>query len=285
MGCEVVTGGRLYVVATPIGNLEDITGRAVEVLRSVDLVAAEDTRRSRKLLQAIGAHPRLLSFHAHSPEGRVNRIVERLRGGARVALVSDAGTPVVSDPGARLVQAAREAGVAVVTIPGPSAVQAALSVSGLPADRYTFLGFLPRRGKERQILLDYVKHARWTVVIFESPNRLVRLLDDLMANAGGERQARVTRELTKVHEEVRAGTLSELRVYYDGEDVRGEITLLVAGAAAEQADVPAVDEQVIREMALSLLNDGFSRRDAATRIAGTLGVSRRDVYRIVTGVE
>ena len=176
----------LFVVATPLGNLGDLTLRAAEVLRAVPVVAAEDTRRVRGLLTHLGAHPKVLSFHAHSPERRHEVLLEILEEGRDVALVTDAGTPGVSDPGEDLVQAAREAEVPVVPIPGPSAVTTALSASGLPANRYAFLGFLPRKGKERQRLLAAVADSEWTVVLYEAPGRLVELLADLAEVAGPE---------------------------------------------------------------------------------------------------
>src|SRR5262245_14821044 len=204
----------LYVVATPLGNLGDLSPRAADLLRRVPVVAAEDTRRTRGLLSHLGASPTVLSFHAHSGERRLDTVLEILRDGRDVALVSDAGTPAVSDPGADLVAAARAAGVAVVPIPGPSAVATALSAAGLPGDRYLFLGFVPRRGGERTRLLTRAAEEEWSVVLFEAPTRLGALLHDLARLAGPGRQAAVARELTKVHEEFRSGTLAELADYY-----------------------------------------------------------------------
>jgi len=274
--------GTLYVVATPLGNLGDLTARAAEVLRQVPVVAAEDTRHSQGLLSHLGAHPRLISFHAHSPETRIASLLERLESGDDVALVSDAGTPGVSDPGTELVAAARAAGVRVVPIPGVSAVTAALSASGLSADRYLFLGFLPRKGKERRRLVAQAAAAECTVVLYESPLRLAALLEDLAQAAGGARKAVVARELTKMFEEFRTGTLDELVQAYAGDPPRGEITVLLEGA--DRADVePAEGPDLVAE-ATRLLAEGETRKDAVRFLVERLGVPRNEAYRIVTAL-
>jgi len=272
----------LYVVATPLGNLGDLSPRAADVLRRVPVVAAEDTRRTRGLLTHLGVAPTLLSFHAHSGERRLETVVEILREGRDVALVSDAGTPGVSDPGADLVAAARAAGAQVVPVPGASAVATALSAAGLPADRYLFLGFVPRKGGERARLLARAAAEEWSVVLFEAPARLVALLHDLARVAGPERRATVARELTKVHEELRSGTLAELGDYYSEHEPRGEITLVVSGTG-----VPAPEEdrsEEAAEHAAELLAEGLSRREVARRLTESHGLSRNDAYRLVTGL-
>jgi 16S rRNA (cytidine1402-2'-O)-methyltransferase len=274
--------GTLYVVATPLGNLGDLTARAAELLRQVPVVAAEDTRRSQGLLSHLGAHPRLVSFHAHSPDKRIGSLLERLEAGDDVALVSDAGTPGVSDPGTELVAAARAAGVRVVPIPGVSAVTAALSASGLPADRYLFLGFLPRKGKERRRLLAQAAGAECTVVLYESPLRLAALLEDLAQAAGGGRRAVVARELTKLYEEFRSGTLDDLVSAYAGEPPRGEITVLLEGTG-EAADEPLELPDLVAEAA-RLLAEGETRKDAVRFLVERLGVPRNEAYRIVTAL-
>lgn len=271
--------GRLSVVATPLGNLGDLAPRAADTLRRADLVAAEDTRRARTLLSHVGARPRVMSFHAHSPPARLHRILETLAGGGSVALVTDAGTPTVSDPGAELVRRARDAGHAVEAVAGPSAVAAALSVSGLPADRYLFLGFVPRRGRERRELLDAAARSAWSVVLFEAPSRLAALLADLAAVAGGGRRAAVARELTKLHEEVRAGTLDELAGYYAAQEARGEVTLVLDGAGARAPEPPPMDAAT---RARELLRGGLTRKDVARTLADELGVPRNEAYRLVT---
>ena len=273
--------GTLFVVATPLGNLGDLSHRAEEVLRTAPVVAAEDTRRIRGLLSHLDAHPVVLSFHAHSTERRQERLLEILAEGRDVALVTDAGTPGVSDPGETLVAAVREAGFGVVPVPGPSAVSTALSASGLPADRYLFLGFLPRKGRERERLLGIAAAAEWTVVLYEAPPRLAELLKDLAAVAGSGRQAVVCRELTKMYEEFRPGTLEELASYYDAVPPRGEITVVVAGRSEPDAP-PAQEDTALR--AAELLASGLSRKAVVQRLIADAGVARNEAYRIVTSL-
>jgi len=270
--------GILFIVATPLGNLGDITERAVHVLRTVGAVAAEDTRRARKLLAHVGARPSVHSLHSHSPDSRLD-FIERLLGeGTDVAYVSDAGTPAVSDPGAELVRRALAAGAAVIPIPGPSAVTAALSAAGLPADRYVFLGFLPRKGKDRARLMQQVAGSEWTVVLFEAANRLVRLLTDLVPLCGGDRVAMVARELTKLHEEIRRGNLSELVVHYAEHPPKGEVTVLVSGRAPVD---PPPDRQGAADRAVVLLGDGLSRKDVAAMVAQEFSLPRKEAYQMV----
>ncbi len=271
--------GILYVVATPLGNLGDLSARATEVLRSVAVVAAEDTRRTRGLLSHLGAAPQLLSYHAHSEDRRLEALLGILHDGRDVALVSDAGTPVVSDPGTDLVAAARAAGIVVVPIPGPSAVATALSAAGLKGDRYLFLGFVPRKGGERTRLLTRAATEEWSVVLFEAPTRLTDLLADLAQAAGGSRQAVVARELTKLHEELRAGTLDELAGYYKEHPPRGELTVVLEGTGAPAAPPDRTAEAV--EAATRLLAEGMTRREVVRRVTETLGVPRNDAYRLV----
>ena len=277
-----MSAGTLFVVATPLGNLGDLTARAREVLCGVPAVAAEDTRRTRILLGHVGASPRLLSVHAHSPPQRIDEVIAILLGGEDVALVTDAGTPSVSDPGAALVQRVRDAGVLVVAVPGPSAVAAALSISGMPADRYVFVGFPPRKGKDRRSVLETIATSTWTSVVFESPARLVRLLRDLEAVCSADRTAAVARELTKVHEELKTGTLSDLATYYDENPPRGEVTVVVSGADPGEGDPP--DDDAVAQRARRLLADGASRRDAASQLAEEFSMSRNRAYRIVRDV-
>jgi 16S rRNA (cytidine1402-2'-O)-methyltransferase len=274
--------GTLYVVATPLGNLGDLSPRAAATLRQASVVAAEDTRRTRGLLSHLGASPTLLSFHAHSGERRVETLLEILAEGRDVALVTDAGTPGVSDPGTDLVAAALEAGYGVVPIPGPSAVATALSAAGLPADRYLFVGFVPRKGAERSRLLARAAGEEWSVVFFEAPPRLAALLQDLVAVAGASRRATVARELTKLHEELRSGSLAELADYYSAVPPRGELTIVMEGTGRPP---PAPDRTAdAAEEAAALLAEGLSRREVARRLTETLGMSRNDAYRLVTGL-
>ncbi len=271
--------GTLYVVATPLGNLDDLSARASAVLGRVAVVAAEDTRRTRGLLSHLGASPQLLSYHAHSEDRRLEKLLQILADGRDVALVSDAGTPAVSDPGPELVAAAREAGITVVPIPGPSAVAAALSAAGLKGDRYLFLGFIPRKGGERARLLARAAAEEWSVVLFEAPPRLTDLLQDLAAVAGAGRRALVARELTKLHEELRFGTLEELADYYSEHPPRGELTVVIEGTGAPP-DPPDRTEDAVEQAAL-LLAEGMTRREVARRLSETHGLSRNDAYRLV----
>jgi 16S rRNA (cytidine1402-2'-O)-methyltransferase len=274
--------GTLYVVATPLGNLGDLSPRAAETLRQASVVAAEDTRRTRGLLSHLGVSPTLLSFHAHSGERRVETLLEILGEGRDVALVTDAGTPGVSDPGTDLVGAALEAGFTVVPIPGPSAVATALSAAGIAADRYLFLGFVPRKGAERSRLLARAAEEEWSVVFFEAPSRLVALLTELAAAAGPGRRVMVARELTKLHEELRTGSLAELADYYSEVPPRGELTIVMEGTGRPP---PAPDRTAdAAEEAAALLAEGLSRREVARRLTETMGMSRNDAYRLVTGL-
>src|SRR6266571_944219 len=272
--------GTLYVVATPLGNLDDLSPRAAATLCRVTVVAAEDTRHTKILLAHVGSSAELVSFHAHSSETARRRILDLLGTGNDVALVTDAGTPAVSDPGADLVAAARGRDVPVVTVPGPTAVAAALAVSGLPAARYLFLGFVPRKGGERRRLLDTIAKSEWTVVLFEAPPRVAELLEDLAAACGAERPAAVARELTKLFEETRAGTLAELAGYYAEAPARGEVTVMVAGtgkpAREERATGPDPEKR-----ARALLAQGMTRRDVAEQVAVETGITRNTAYRLV----
>lgn len=273
-------GGTLYVVATPIGNLGDLSPRAAEVLRLVDVVVAEDTRRTRTLLGHAGAHPaELVSLPAFDEEGRLGRVVARLSAGASVALVTDAGTPGVSDPGTRLVEAAWKAGARVVPVPGPSAALAALSASGLPADRFLFAGFLPRKGGGRADALRWLSGIPATIVVFEAGNRAAATLADL-ERAFGDRPAALARELTKLHEEIARGRLSELRDRFPG-DLRGEVTLVVAGAEAapEQAPVEPPEEEILRRLAA-----GEPPTSVARAIARGHKMGRGEAYALVESV-
>jgi 16S rRNA (cytidine1402-2'-O)-methyltransferase len=270
--------GTLYVVATPLGNLGDLSERASEVLRRVPVVAAEDTRRTRGLLTHLGAAPQLLSYHAHSDHKRLETLLEILHDGRDVALVSDAGTPAISDPGADLVAAAREASIVVVPVPGPSAVATALSAAGFKGERYLFLGFVPRKGGERSRLLARAAQEEWSVVLFEAPPRLADLLADLAKVAPG-RRAVVARELTKLHEELRVGTVEELGQYYSEHPPRGELTVVLEGTGAP-AEPPDRTEDA-KEQAGLLLAEGLTRREVVRRLSDTLGLSRNDAYRLV----
>jgi 16S rRNA (cytidine1402-2'-O)-methyltransferase len=228
MGKDTPGKGILFVVSTPIGNLDDITIRALETLRRVSLIAAEDTRRTRKLLSRFDIHTPLVSYFEHNEVKRLDKLLAHLKRGKEIALVSDAGTPAISDPGYRLIQKVIEQGIPVAPIPGPSAVIAALSVSGLPTDRFSFVGFLPRKGSKRGKLLDKLANSDATSILYESPHRLVGTLRNLL-EVCGDRQVVITRELTKAFEEVIRGKISDVMGTLKARRVRGEITIVLAG--------------------------------------------------------
>jgi len=266
--------GILYVVATPIGNLEDITLRALRILREVRLIAAEDTRTARKLLTRYGIPTPTTSYFEHNELVKAPLILRELAQGD-VALISEAGMPGISDPGYELIRLALEAGYPVVPVPGPSAITAALAVSGLPADRFLFLGFLPRRRSERRALLRSVADSPWTLVFFEAPHRIVESLADI-EEVLGDRRLAAARELTKLHEEVWRGMVSELRAHLAAADTRGEFTLVVAGAS------PSVPAPWPRARVLEALSarqrEGRPAREMAKEVARAAGWKARDVY-------
>ncbi|MEX2154861.1 MAG: 16S rRNA (cytidine(1402)-2'-O)-methyltransferase [Gemmatimonadaceae bacterium] len=270
--------GRLYVVSTPIGNMGDFSFRAVEVLRSVHLILAEDTRHSRTLLDRYDIHTPMASHHEHNEAKTTPRLVERLAGGEDMALITDAGTPLLSDPGQRLVHAAIEAEVPVIPVPGASALLAALVASGLPADRFTFFGFLPRKGRERTHVLDEIASSPYSAVLYEAPSRVAGSLRDLADRAGG-RLAVVARELTKQFEELRRGTLASLSTYYKESPPRGEVVILIAGAP-----LAAPDETALLEEARVLSARGVSVRDVAVALTH-LGAPRNLAYRIARAAD
>jgi 16S rRNA (cytidine1402-2'-O)-methyltransferase len=267
--------GRLDVVATPIGNIGDLSSRAMESLRGADLVLAEDTRHTAKLLAACGISRPLLSLHDHNESGRVETLLARLRRGEVLALVSDAGTPLLSDPGFVLVRAVAAAGLEVRTIPGPSAITAALAVAGLPTDRFVFEGFLPTRSGERQAALARLSSEARTLVLFEAPHRIGKTLQQLAAAFGAERAAVVARELTKMYETIYRGSLGELaqRAGQDKDIARGEITIVVAGAAQALGG----DAQLLAR-ALPLLLKDLPPARAAAIAAQLSGVPRARAY-------
>ncbi|TAK33052.1 MAG: 16S rRNA (cytidine(1402)-2'-O)-methyltransferase [Chloroflexota bacterium] len=268
--------GTLFVVATPIGNLEDISRRALRVLGEVSLIAAEDTRTTRHLLTAFGIKTPLTSFFEHSGKVKVTRLLEALDRGD-VALVSEAGTPGVSDPGYALIVAAVEKGVPIVPIPGPSAAATALSISGLPADQYLFLGFLPRRQSDRLRTLREVARLSYTLVMYEAPHRLRASLEDLLAVLG-PRPLVVCRELTKLHEEIFRGTPSDALEHF--QSPRGEFTLVLAGSTGEEPGAAADAEAMLRE----LRSRGVGGKVAVAEVAAATGESRRKLYRLWLGL-
>jgi 16S rRNA (cytidine1402-2'-O)-methyltransferase len=275
--------GALVVVATPIGNLGDLSPRGARTLCEVDLVLAEDTRRTGKLLAHVGSEVRQLSLHEHNERDRAAEVVERLQAGQRIALVSDAGTPAVSDPGYRLIAAAVAAGFEVEAVPGASALLTALVVSGLPTDRVAFEGFLPRKGSARRERLAELADERRTVVLYVSPHRADDDLRDLAAALGADRPAALCRELTKLHEQVLRGGLAELAERVERDGVRGELTLVVDGAPAAVAG-PVTEAELVARVR-SLEAGGARRKDAIAEVAQAAGLPKRAVFDAVVAAK
>jgi 16S rRNA (cytidine1402-2'-O)-methyltransferase len=264
----------LYVVATPIGNLEDISARAVRILGEVDFIACEDSRQTRKLLDRYGIATRLVSYHEHNEQSRVPGLLAELRAGKNIAIVSDAGTPLIADPGYRVVEQARAQGIAVSPIPGPSALVTALSASGLATDAFLFHGFLPPKKGQRTKLLEKLKPLESTLVFYEAPHRILEALEDIGAVLG-ERQVVLGRELTKIHEEFLRGTPSELRsTLQQRPSVKGEFTVMVARASPAEADDSPLDAAVEK-----LIQAGVPRMEAFKTVARNRGLSKREVYK------
>jgi 16S rRNA (cytidine1402-2'-O)-methyltransferase len=272
--------GHLVLVATPIGNLGDLSPRAIEVLAAADVVACEDTRRTGRLLQAAGVRARaLISVHDHNEATQVGAVLHRIRAGEVVAVVSDAGTPGISDPGERLVRAAAQSGLEVRVIPGPSAAITALVGSGLPTGRFVFEGFLPRKGSGRSERLAALATEQRTIVLYEAPHRVGRTVADLAASLGGARRVVLARELTKLHEELWRGTLAAAIEHLGEHEPRGEFVVVVDGADEPEA----ADDQAVLAALSARLADGASRRDAVAEVADALGVPKRRVYDLALG--
>ena len=274
----------LYIVATPIGNLSDASPRSIEILGTVDGILAEDTRRTRKLLQRYELSTSLTSLHQHNEASRIPRVVARLDAGDSLALVSDAGTPLLSDPGERLVRAVLDAGHTVVPVPGPSAILSALMGAGFATVPFAFHGFVPRKAKDRRRLLDNIASADHTSVVFESPERLGDLLKEFMALVAADRQVVVAREMTKIHEEFFRGTMAEAARYYAENKARGEVTVVVSpGSPAEGRD--RVDESAARALARAFLDQGLTPSRAAREVSSRLGIAKNAAYDIVHSFE
>lgn len=272
-----MTTGTLYLVATPIGNLADITHRALQVLKDVDLIACEDTRHTNKLLNHYGITTKTVSYHEHNEQQRATQLIEKLQEGSDIAAVSDAGTPSISDPGFRLVRAAIENDIAVVPVPGPSALIAALIAAGLPTDEFFFAGFLPSRPNARRTRLTELQSVPGTLIFYEAPHRLAATLKDAL-EALGEREAVVARELTKLHEEIRRGRLSKLAADYADRknDIRGEIVVLIDRNVIGVASKP---ETSIATLVDRFEQEGLDHRAALKKAARELGLSRAEAYR------
>ena len=267
--------GRLYIVATPIGNLEDITLRALRVLKEVDLIAAEDTRHTRKLLTHYGLSTTLTSYYDQAEAEKAALLVEQLKGGKSIALVSDAGTPTLSDPGFRLVRAAVRAAIPVIPVPGPSALTAALSVSGLPTDRFAFEGFLPAKKRERRARLQRLREETRTLVFYESPHRLEESLNDLLEILG-DRELVLGREVTKVYEEFIRGRISEVSAAVGRSERRGEITMVIGGYGGD--DAPA--EELLRVEIDKLKKKGLRVKEIAEILGEKFSYPKKEIYRL-----
>lgn len=266
--------GTLYIVATPIGNLEDLTYRAVRTLREVDLIASEDTRQTKKLLDHYAISKPSVSYHEHNEKARATSLLAELQQGRNIALVSDAGTPLIADPGYRLVALAREAGIRVTPIPGPSAVLAALSAAGLPTHSFLFYGFLPAKAGQRRKALEELRHSDAPIVIYEAPHRILATLQEV-ATVLGTRPIVLAREVTKIHEEFLRGTAAELvKLLSERGSVRGEFTVLIG-----KNETPPQDDTSVAEAVEQLMQNGVPRMDALKQVARRRGLSKRDVYK------
>ncbi len=274
----------LYIVATPIGNLSDASARSIEILGAVDGILAEDTRRTRKLLARFDLPTSLTSLHEHNEASRIPRVVARLDAGEDLALVSDAGTPLVSDPGERLVRAVLDAGHTVVPVPGPSAILSALMGAGFPTVPFVFHGFVPRKGKERRAMLEQIAAAQETSVVFESPQRVAVLLQDLEALVSENRQVVVAREMTKIHEEFFRGTMAEAARYYAENKARGEVTVVVSPRSPAEGR-ESVDEAAARALARALIDEGLNLSRVAREVSSRLGIAKNAAYEIVHSLE
>lgn len=271
--------GILYLVATPIGNLEDITFRAVRILGEVDFVAAEDTRLGRKLLSHLGISKPIFSYYAQNERSRGPLIIERLAAGETAALISDAGTPGLSDPGEDLVRLAVAAGIRVIALPGANALLTALTVSGICSKSFIFEGFLPRRKGERQKYLRQLAPESRTLIFYEAPHRLAAVLLDMMEIFGNNRPAVICRELTKYYEEIRRDSLEALAAYYSENQPKGEFTLVVAGLQAQEPETKP-NKSELTDALLELLEQGLGRKEAARQIADRFEISAQEVYRL-----
>ena len=273
--------GTLYLCATPIGNLEDMTFRAVRILQEVDLIAAEDTRNSVKLLNHFDIHTPMTSYHEYNKYDKGRRLVEKLLEGSSIALITDAGTPGISDPGEELVKMCHDAGICVTAVPGPSACITALTISGLPTRRFVFEAFLPSDKKERENVLRTLEREQRTIVVYEAPHRLIKTLKLLAERLGGERRVSVCRELTKRHETVFRASLAEAASYYDVNEPKGECVLVIEGMsreAAEQEERGKWADMSIEDHMEYYLSQGLDRKEAMKRTAKDRGVPKREIY-------
>lgn len=273
--------GILYVVGTPIGNLEDMTFRAVRILQTVDLIAAEDTRHTGKLLQHFQITTPQISYHEHNSNSRISELLQQLSNGKAIALVTDAGMPAISDPGFELVKACVEAGILVVPIPGPSAVITALSAAGLPTEKFVFEGFLPTKNQDRQERLEFLQAEARTIIFYESPHRLRQTLQDLADALGQDRRLVLARELTKLYEEFFRGKIGDAIAYYTEREPQGEYTLVVAGLPPLK---PQLSEAELKAELQQIMSQGISRSQASRQLAKATSLPRRHLYQLALAI-
>lgn len=274
--------GTLYIVGTPIGNLEDMTFRAVRILQTVDIIAAEDTRHTGKLLQHFQVKTPQVSYHEHNRQSRIPELLEHLKNAQAIALVTDAGIPLISDPGYELVKACIDAKIAVVPIPGASAAITALSAAGLPTDRFVFEGFLPAKAQQRREHLESLQTESRTMIFYESPHRLQETLQNLAENFGSNRQIVLARELTKLHEEFLRLTIGEAIAHYENREPIGEYTLVVAGTPP---DKPQLTEAELKAELIAIMSQGISRSQASRQLAKVTSLPRRHLYQLALAIE
>lgn len=278
--------GKLYLVPTPIGNLKDITLRALEVLKSVDIVAAEDTRQSLKLLNHFEIKKTLISYHQHNEQGKSEEIIDRLEDGESIALVTDAGTPGISDPGAVIVGKCIEKGIPFEVLPGATAITTALVYSGLDTTKFIFRGFIPRESKDRKILMEEIKDVKESIIIYESPHRLLSTLDLLYNNLGNRRIA-VCRELTKLHEEIVRGSIEEVLEVFKDRNIKGEFVLVIEGKQQEMIEAEnrkKWEDLSIRDHIISYIDSGSTKKDAIKLVAKDRNIPKSEVYKYSTDI-